>query len=57
MREVEGQLLVASIFASRLLHTSTGGEKLGKQKTAPLFGSGSEIFVIKYKQFHSENKI
>jgi hypothetical protein len=29
MREVKGQLLGVSIYASHLLHT-TGGEKLGK---------------------------
>jgi hypothetical protein len=31
MREVKVQVLVVSIFASHLLPTSTGGEKLGKQ--------------------------
>jgi hypothetical protein len=31
VREVQGQLLGALIFGSHLLHTSTGGEKLGKQ--------------------------
>jgi hypothetical protein len=33
MREVKGQLLVVSIFASHLLHTSTGDENLENNTT------------------------